>query len=164
MSKKDKKKGNDQFQSMRDLQEEQKKIEKKLRKVKIPCSHSNSKGKIKVDFIKGTLAKCKICGTRFDFEAIPFDELERAQMIMHNAVNQIKAFSDDPEKESSVINTLGDFDYNSFEIVELYKRTLNAFGKNNKNNKKKHDDDFGAYGITNSISLNGGKKKGGHRF
>jgi len=159
MSKKDKK--TSEFQSMRDLQEEQKKIEKKLRKVKIPCSHSNSNGKIKVDFINNsTLAKCKKCGTKFDFKTIPFEELEHAQMVMHNAVNQIKAFSDDPEKERSVIVTLGDFDYNSFEIVELYKRTINAFGKNKKNNKKKHDDDFGAYGIGSAISLSGGKKKG----
>lgn len=161
MSKKDK---NNEFQSMRDLQEEQKKIEKRLRKVKIPCSHSNSNGKIKVDFIKGSLCKCKKCGTKFDFEAISFEELERAQMILHNAVNQIKAFSDDPEKERSVIQTLGEFDYNSYEIVELYKRTINAFGKGKKKNKDRHNDDFGSYGMANAISLTGGKKKGGYKF
>lgn len=163
MSKKDKKNGYGEFQSMRDLQEEQKKIEKKLRKVKIPCSHTNSNGKLKVEFIKGSLARCKKCGTKFDFEFIPFEELERAQMILHNAVNQIKAFSDDPEREQAVINTLGDVDYNLFEIVELYKRTINAFGKH-KNKKKKNDDEFGAYGISSAINLSSGKKKGGYKF
>lgn len=158
MSKKDKKE-NSGFQTMKDIQEEQKRLEKKLRKVKIPCSHSNSNGKIKVEFIKGTLAKCKKCGTKFDFEAIPFEELERAQMIMHNAVNQIKAFSDDPEKERAIIDTLGNFDYNSYEVVELYKRTINAFGKNKHKNKHKNEDEFGAYGINSAINFSGGKKK-----
>lgn len=147
------------FASMRDLIEEEKKIKRKMRKLKIPCSHTNDKGKIKVEFIKGTLARCTKCDCVFDFNRIDSDELDGAVRIVHNAINQIKALSNDPLKEAKVIEDLGSMDFNLSEMSDLYKRTITAQGKGGKKKKKKYDDSsFGSYGV-NSLSFDGGKRK-----
>lgn len=148
------------FTSMRDLMEEKKKLEKKMNKVKIPCSHTNDKGKIKVEFLKGTLARCKKCDCVFDFGRIEFDDLDNAVETIHNAINQIKALSNDPEKESNVIRELGSMDYNLAEMSELYKRTITKYGKGGKNkNKNKENNSFGSYGAGNINFINGKKNR-----
>lgn len=153
---KDNKKKSD-FTPMSDLMEEKKKIEKKISRAGIPCSHTNDKGKVKVEFLgKGNLVRCKKCGTKFDFTVIQMDDLEAAQRLIHNAINQIKALSDDPEREQSVIRSLGELDYNLKETVDLYRKSVDNFGKGKKN-KKHHDSDFGSYGM-GSINFIGGKK------
>lgn len=147
------------FESMKDLMEEKKKIEKKMNKVKIPCSHTKENGKLKVEFIDGTVARCKKCGCVFDFGRIDFDELDHAVEIVHNAINQIKSLSSDPDKESSLIRELGSMDYNLSEMSELYKRTISMYGKgNNKKNKKNKNNSFGSYGAGN-INFIDGKKR-----
>lgn len=159
MGKKDKEK-DFSFASMRDLIEEEKKIKRKMSKVKIPCSHTNEKGKIKVDFIKGTFARCKKCGCEFDFRTINADDLDEAVQTVHNAINQIKALSNDPEKEASLIRELGTIDFNLAEMSDLYKRTIDKYGKGNKDKKKNKNKDssFGSYGA-NNINFIDGKRR-----
>lgn len=153
---KDNKKKSD-FTPMSDLMEEKKKLEKKISRAAIPCSHTNDKGKVKVEFLgKGNLVRCKKCGAKFDFSSIQMDDLEEAARILHNAINQIKALSDDPEREQSVIRSLGEMDYNLKEMVDLYRKSVNNYGKGQKKNKNR-DNDFGSYGM-GSISFIGGKK------
>lgn len=138
------------FQTMSDLMEEKKKLEKKLGKVMIPCSHTNSNGKLKVDFLGRDLCRCKKCGCEFSFEQIDNDELKSAIRTLHNAINQIKAMSDDPEKESSVIEQLGNLDYNLKEMKELYNKTINDNVRGGKKKKKNRDNNaFGSYGTSN---------------
>lgn len=152
------KKHNDLFETKKSLLEEQKKLQKKIAKIRIPCSHTSAKGKLKVEFIKGTLCECENCGTKFDFEQIDLKELEDAILVVHNAINQIKAFTNDPDNDRRIITTLGDLDYNLSEIKELYKRATKEFGKGKKK-KKSHDDAFGSYGAS-SINFVGSGKKG----
>ena len=151
-------KNKDKFENKRSILEEQRILEKKLRKLKIPCSHTNNKGKLKVDFINGTLAECKKCGAKFDFGQIELKDLDKAIMVVHNAVNQIKAFSNDPESERGIIIQLGEIDYNLSELRELYKRAVNSYSKNNNKKKNKSDDGFGSYGISN-IGFASSKKR-----
>ena len=164
MGKKDKQKhesSSTTFASMKDLVEEEKKIKRKMAKLKIPCSHTNEKGKIKVEFIKGTLARCKKCDCVFDFERIEPDELDRAVETVHNAINQIKALSNDPEKEASLIRELGTIDFNLDEMKDLYKRTITKYGKGGNGKKNKHKDErsFGSYGAANIQFFDGKKNK-----
>jgi hypothetical protein len=148
------------FASMKDLMEEEKKLKRKMSKLKIPCSHTNDKGKIKVDFIKGTLARCKKCDCVFDFERIDIDDLDAAVQTIHNAINQIKALSNDPDKEATLIRELGTIDFNLTEMADLYKRTITKYGKDG-GKKKKHNDNnsFGSYGASNISFIDSGKRK-----
>lgn len=148
------------FESLRDIYEEETRLRRKREKLKIPCSHTNDKGKIKVDFIKGTVARCRKCGAQFDFSQIPMDDLYEAIDVVHNALNQIKALSNDPEKESKLISDLGSIDYNLSEMAELYKRTIEKNGKGGKNKKKHSDNSFGSYGA-NSLDFIGGRSGNG---
>ena len=148
------------FESMRDLIEEEKKIKRKKIKLQIPCSHTNDKGKIKVEFISGTVARCTKCGCTFDFNRINPNDLDDAVRTVHNAINQIKALSNDPEKEASLIRELGTIDFNLNEMCDLYKRTINEQGKGGKkkNKHKNNDYSFGSYGA-NNINFIDGKRK-----
>ena len=153
---------NSNFTSMADLMEEKKKLEKKMSKIKIPCSHTKSNGKLKVDFINGgTLARCKKCDCVFDFGRIDFNDLDDAVQVVHNAINQIKALSNDPDKESNIIRELGSMDYNLGEMVELYKRTINSFSKNKKKKNKNNNNNssFGSYGASSISFIDGGKNR-----
>ena len=143
---------NPAFESkINDLREEQKKLTRKLKQLVVPCSHTNSNGKLKVEHLKGDMYRCTKCGCEFSFRSIPQDELEHAANVLHDALNQAKALSNDPEREISVINTLGQTDYNLMEFPELYDRITRKFGKNNGDHKKKKhknkDVDFGSYGV-----------------
>ena len=149
------------FETMRDLQEEQKKLQKKMGKIMIPCSHTKDNGKLKVDFLGDTKVRCKRCGAIFDFRVIKKEELKSAIETIHNALNQVKALSSDPEREQGIIRELGSIDYNLKEFVELYERTQDIYGKGNgkkKKNKGGYNDDFGSFGA-NNIDFIGGKNK-----
>lgn len=150
-----------EFENMRDLLEERKKIDKRLHKAMIPCSHTKENGKLKVEFINGTRCRCKRCGAEFDFTRISNEELRAAVRTIHNALNQIKALSSDPSKEYGVIKQLGTLDFNLKDIAELYQRTQNESGKGGKMKKKKnrgYGNDFGSFGADSIDFIGGGKK------
>ena len=141
------------FQTMSDLMEEKKKLEKKLGKVMIPCSHTNSNGKLKVDFLNNRKVRCKKCGCEFSFEQVEADDARNAIRTVHDMINQIKAMSDDPEKESAVIEQLGNLDYNLKEMSDLYAKTVTNNARGGKKKKKNKDNNaFGNYG-TSSIKF-----------
>ena len=146
----DKKKGFDCIDDIEDLKEAQKAISKKIEKAKIPCSHSNDNGKIKIRFLdEGTTrVQCKRCGEIFDFRTVDGETLRNAVTVVHNAINQIKALSDNPREEKKLINTLGEMDYNLKNLIEIYDATTKSFNKGNgKKKKKNHDyDSFGQFG------------------
>lgn len=158
MGNKDKKKKSDIFTNITNLEKAQKELDKEKAKIAIPCSHTNDKGKIKVEFLKGNLARCKKCGAKFDFGIISEDELDRAVRTIHNAINQIKAMSDDPEREEKVIRSLGELDFNLKETKTLYLKTIAEFGKGKKK-KNKNNDQFGSYGAGAVEFIGGGKKR-----
>lgn len=153
------KKKNNDFTPMSDLMEEKKKLEKKMGKISIPCSHTNDNGKVKFDFLgKGNLVRCKKCGCTFDFGTIDPDDLHKAVLTVHNAINQVKSMTDDPNREAGVINTLGNLDYNMKEMEELYRKTVFNYHKGGKKKKNRKNNDFGQYGY-NNIDFIGTKPK-----
>jgi len=139
--------------TLQDIRAEREKLERKWNEVKIPCSHTNSNGKLKVDFISNNRVRCKKCGEEFSFDVVSKKDYERAIETIGNMVNQIKAMSDNPEKEKSIMVQLGKLLYNLNEMPTLYERVVNKYGKNDKK-KKKHNrnDDFGSFGI-NSVEF-----------
>lgn len=152
-----KKHKNDYFSAMRDLREEEKKIKKKLKQITIPCPHTNHKGKLSGEFIKGDLFQCKRCGQKFSFTQISSDTLSDAIRVCQNAINQIKAFSDNPQEEESLIRSLGELSYNLGEVGDLYNRVCSGPKEKKKNKHRNNDDNgFGGYG---SIGFIGDKKK-----
>ena len=148
------------FAAMKDLQAEQARIQKKLKQIEIPCSHTKSNGKLTVEFIgKHDLCKCKRCGAKFSFATISSETLNDAIKTCYNAINQIKVFSNDPDEEARVIRSLGELSYNLKEIPELYDRVVGKDGKKDKKNKNKKRDDYGANYGYGSIGFIGGDKK-----
>lgn len=158
---KDKKKKNDIFTNISNLEKAQKELDKEKAKIAIPCSHTNDKGKLKVEFLRGHLARCKRCGAKFDFAVVSDDDLDKAFMVVHNVLNQIKALSDDPVGEEKLIKSLGELDFNLKETKKLYRKTIEAAAKNNGNKKKNKNkgDQFGSYGASNVEFIANGKRK-----
>lgn len=144
----------DTLTSIKDLRSEQEELKRKLKKIQVGCSHTNEKGNLKVSIIRNNTVRCKKCECVFNFGVVPEDEAENAIETVHNMINQIKAMTNNPVKEASVIKQLGSIDFNLSEVLELYKRTIDQYSKG-KNKKKKHGgkkDSFGSYGM-NSVSF-----------
>lgn len=138
----------EQFTDVSSLYAEQKKIQRKIEQAKIPCSHTNNKGKLKVKFMDGNLVKCSRCGTVFSFDPISMKELKGAVQTVHNAINQCKALSNDPQGEKDLIKTLGNIDFNLTELLSLYERiSTNGDKKKKKNKKKDKGEHFGESGM-----------------
>lgn len=138
----------DELTDVSSLYAEQKKIARKIEQAKIPCSHTNAKGKLKVKFMDNNLVKCQRCGTVFSFEPVSNKELKNAVQTVHNAINQCKALSNDPRGEASLIKTLGNMDFNLTELLQLYERiSNNGDKKKKKKNKKDRYDSFGESGM-----------------
>lgn len=130
------------------LYAEQKKIARKIEQAKIPCSHTNAKGKLKVKFQDNNLVKCTRCGTVFSFEPVSMKELKQAVQTVHNVINQCKALSNDPQAEKDLIKTLGNMDFNLTELLSLYERiSTNGDKKKKKDKKKNKGDHFGESGM-----------------
>lgn len=149
----EKKKGFDCLDDITSLREAQKEITKKIEKAKIPCSHTNENGKIKIRFIRegSTEVQCKRCNEIFDFKTISMDKLNDAIETIHDAINQVKALSDRPEEERKVIRRLGELDYDLKNFPDIYEGATSSFGKNkNKKKKKKNNyNSIGAFGASN---------------
>jgi hypothetical protein len=121
------------------LLEQKKAIEKKIRQRTIPCSHTNKEGKIKGEVIKGQIVRCTKCGEEFSLRRFDKETLSDAISIVTDAINQCKAFSENPKDEQDVIEKLGSLAYSVGELPELYRRTLASADKHKK--KKNHDRD-----------------------
>lgn len=148
----EKKKGFDFIDGIDDLKEAQKAIAKKIEKAKIPCSHTNENGKIKIRFLNegNTKVQCKRCGSIFDFRTISMEDLRDAIGVIHNAINQIKALSDKPVEEKKLIKLLGEMDYNLINVEEIYENCTRSYNKhgNKKKKKKNNYDSFGQFGAS----------------
>lgn len=141
--------------SVSDLKDQQRKLEKKIKQITIPCPHTKSNGKLCGKFIKGDLFKCDRCGEVFSFAQVSGQTLKDAVDTCTNVLNQIKAFSQDPKEDADLIKSLGEIAYNLGEVPELYSRTMNIDRKKKKN-RNEDDDDFGGYG---TLTFIGNKKK-----
>lgn len=152
------------MQKMDKIKELEREVKKEKRKAIVECAHQNEKGKLKIHPVneKGDY-KCKFCEEEFNMNAISRAEIEDAVSTIHNAIQQIRCFSD-PESDAKLIKLLGELDFNLQETGELYDRIVNALGKNKGNKKggKRYDNDkdsFGSYGSGSLSFIGGGKRK-----
>lgn len=161
MGKKNRKTGNSEVDKIiKNLAEEQKKLERKLKEIHIDCHHQKKNGMFKGEF-KGLDFKCDRCTREFSFENISMNQLTDAANVLINAINQMKAMTENPEEEMDTIHKLGILDFNITEFVEMYRRaTKEENFKNFKKKKKGKNNErysYGGYGSTSFIG--GGKKK-----
>ena len=146
---------------MHNIIEEQRKLEKKLKMIPIKCSHTNNKGKLAGDYNNDNLFQCKKCKTKFSFTTSSLQQLREAYRLFHNAINQVKVFTDTPNEDMATIEKLGQLDYNLEEFLDLYKRVcLDDNGKKKKKKNKNHDNNsYGGYGTVSFIADKKKKKK-----
>lgn len=147
------------FNEMGNLLEEKKKLDRKIKRAAIACSHLGKNGKVKFDIDQSTgQCVCKRCGTKFNFAQYSAATANECIKGVHDIINQIKVFTDDPDEDAGLIRTLGEIDYNLQTVKELYNRLISD-GKHNK--KKKNSNDYGSFGnIGRDLSfVSGGKKK-----
>lgn len=152
----------DFMKKLEGLAEAKKQIKEEQKKLVVECAHQNANGKLKLYPVndRGDF-KCKYCEAVFNMNPKKKEELEKAVNTIHDAIQQIRCFSD-VEEDAKTIKVLGEVDFNLSTSIELYERIVNAFSKNGKKKKKNHNnhnnDSFGSYG-SNSLSFIGGKKK-----
>lgn len=155
MAKKDKELTGGKLES---LLEAKKNIEKQVKKVAIECPHTKN-GHLKVEFLAQNSydCRCKKCGLEFNMQKISAKELKHSIKILHDAINQIKASSGNPDQERRIIKTIGEIDYNLDEILKIYDSVTKPSKNKNKNkNKKKGGGGNGGYGIDAILT---GKKR-----
>lgn len=139
------------------IQQIEREVEKEKKKIVVECSHQNEKGKLKIEPIgdHGEFM-CKICKVEFNMEKLPTETIEDASKILHDAIQQIRCYSD-ADRDSRLIRLLGELDYNLAETAELYQRVVNVYtrdkGKKNKNNKR--NEGFGSFGTGGGLSFIG---------
>lgn len=153
-----KKKKNLLKEKLKKIEKVRREMEKERKKIVVECSHQNEKGKLKIYPVnEHGEYECKYCKTRFNMNPISSADLREAVKTLHDAIQQIRCYSDIDEDENLII-MLGELDYNLQETVELYDRTRALFGRGSGKKSRKEDDDFGAYG-SGALSFIGGKKK-----
>lgn len=145
----------------KDIARRRKEIEKEERLIKTQCAHQNHKGRLTIHPIgnRGEY-QCDICGEEFNIQPISSQELSAAINVVHNAIQQCRAFAD-VEEDLKIIKALGETDYNiTYILSPLYKKTTNQYGKGNgkkKNKNKQREESFGSYG-NGSFSSFGNKR------
>lgn len=137
------------------INEELKKAERAKKKIVIKCPHQNSNGKLKVYSVGGDKFRCKYCGEVFSMKKISMGDLKESVEILHNVIQQMRAFSD-PDTDMKFIEHLGEMDFNIAEIPEVYERISSLLQKKKKD-KTNDEDEFGFRGMR-GISFIDGKR------
>lgn len=166
MAKDNKNKAKNLFrEKMSKIEKIRKDTEKELKKIVVDCAHQNEKGKLKIHPVGNPADgnyECKYCKTRFNMNPIKDAELDTAIEIVHDAIQQIRCFSDYREDEK-LIRLLGELDFNMQETKELYTRAISVYGRGNGKKKDKknrnNDSDFGNYGSGPISFISGGRRR-----
>ena len=138
--------------SIQSIVEAEQKLKRERQKLIIPCSHTKKGGeKLNLNLVDDntgeTIAKCNQCGTKFSLTPVREDELRDAVMVIHDAVNQLKIYSEDPKAEAKMIEALGNIDFNVLNLPEMYKTAVEQYsGKKKKKRRNNSDDNYGSYG------------------
>lgn len=138
-------------QRLQDLQTMRKKSKRLEQQVAMECSHQKPNGDLDVHWVdEGTnTVRCNICDDSFSMEIIDKKELQLAQQVIHNAIQQMRALATDDEQE--VVENLGRIDYAVAQVPKQYGRLIEALGKGNRGKKKNK----------NNKNKNGGNNKSG---
>ena len=148
------------LEKLNEIEQLSRDIQKQRKRIVVECPHQNDKGKLKLEAIddEGTY-RCKFCKSTFNMTLIPRDKLNDAVETLHNALQQIRCFSD-PRDEHKLIRIMGELDFNLQESAELYERIVNIYGRGGKKKKDRdREDSFGEYGTQGLSFIGTGKKK-----
>lgn len=155
-------------EELNSLKSEEKKIERKRRELVAKCNHrKESNGKLKIESLGNNVFECKICRTRFDATKIAEDDMNDAVDVLHNAIQQIRCFSDKTE-DRELVEYYGKIDSSLQTLPETYHRLILLSSKDNFNKKKKkhrEPDSFGRYsnGSIDLLGFGGGNSGGGNK-
>lgn len=122
-------------------------LEKIERETAMVCSHSraNKKGEMRFTLqpLHNGLHRCEQCDTTFSLNPVDHKELMNATDVVHNAIQQVRAFAD-PFSDETFIRELGRADYNVQNLNKYYTRALQSFSnKQGKGKKHKSQNSFG---------------------
>lgn len=142
------------------IEKMKKELEKERKKAVIQCNHRSGKGNLKLAPLGGNEFECTICKTRFNAGKVSEENLLAAIDTVHDAIQQIRAFSDKSEDES-LVKFFGEIDYNVQSLPELYRRVMAAYSHSGGKKKKHHRDDqrFGSYGSSGLDFIGGSAKQ-----
>lgn len=142
-------KNKDIMMSKKEIMRAKKETEKQERLIKSLCAHQKKNGKLAVRPIgnRGDYI-CEICDEEFNMNPVSSQDLQAAIQVVHNAIQQCRAWSD-IESDEKIIRALGETDYNiGYVLPALYKKILTHYSKDgkkkNKNNNHR-EDEFGSY-------------------
>lgn len=146
-------------EKMAKMEQVRRELEKEKKKMAVQCAHQNDKGKLKIYAVnEHGEYECKYCHQRFNMNPISESELRESLKVAHDAIQQIRCYSD-IEEDEKLIRLLGELDYNLQETSELYQRVLSMYGRGNgKKKKNKNRDDFGNYSSGQLSFIGGGKR------
>ena len=142
------------------IAERRKLLDKEAKLVTIDCPHIKKNGDFNTRWVnkdKG-IVECKECGTVFRLKPETDEDIAAAVKVLHNVLNQCKAFSPKPksEKEMEYIKKYGKLDYSLSELLSVYNQIKKSYmdGDNEKKHKKhkKYNDSYG-YGSMGAESL-----------
>lgn len=132
----------------RSTQELRRELENKEREIAMSCSHSkpNRKGELRftLQALHNGQYRCDQCGTKFSLSPVNHKELIAAVDTVHNALQQVRSFSD-PYNDEAFIRELGRTDYNIQNLDTYYGRALQSYsGNNGRGGKPKSQNGFSA--------------------
>ena len=133
-------------------------LRRERKKIIIQCSHHNSKGKLKLEQLENGKWQCKYCHETFHMAPINQQELREAYQVLHDAIQQMRAFSD-PEKDERLIVHLGEIDFNLGEILPTYDKIINFYSAKKGKKDKYKEEEIGFSGMGSLSFLDGKKKK-----
>lgn len=139
----------------RELEAEERRIQKKRRAIMAACSHHDGKG-FTVDFEKKGAATCRVCGSRFSVRTFKPEEIREATNVVNSALQQVRMIAD-PREDEVIIAELGKLGADVIAVQDIYKRHLDRYSKGNHNGNKNKDkgnkgSSYGGYGVSGIIS------------
>lgn len=142
---------NKEYESIREMRKE---LERRTAQLSIGCSHTRKGGsELNVAHVKGSVYKCRECGTEFSIEPIPNDKFLAAVDLICSAINQTKSITSDPKGDKKIIEKLGRIEFDLKEFAKLYSESDLKEGKKKKKKNKEKGGTMGNYG-TRSLFFN----------
>lgn len=153
------KKSNSAFADFNARMEEQarkaKKAKMELEEFKNSCCHVDNNGKPKLENVGNNEVMCKMCYTKFSLSPITEDELKHSRQLIHNMIQQIKIFSNDPESEFELLENIGKIPLKLEMVQGIYVKNILKASKEKKNKNKNYNQYDDAYntGVYGSAAL-----------
>lgn len=150
--------GKDKKFKKNNLEQLRAQIKKQEQLIAISCNHQKKNGDLNVKWIDEAegIVQCKTCGDTFSMNIVKSDKLENAVKVIHSAIQQIRATTNNDEDD--VVENFGKIDYAMRQVPEQYGRLIEALGKGKKKKKKNKKSSIGGYGDALQVVRNNRKR------